>query len=941
MELHVLGAVEAFSGGQAVDLGHPRQRLVLAVLAADAGHPVPADRFAERVWGQDLPRRGRTVLYGYVSRLRSALASAGAPELITRRAGGYVLDTDPQNVDVHRFRRLVARAGRLEDAERIAALDQALALWRGEALAGLDSPWALSWRATLDGERRVAELDRADAALRLGRHMDALPALARQAELYPLDERVAGQLMLALYRAGRNADALDVYRALYGRLAEELGTDPGSDLQRLHQRVLTGDPGLLHSPPVPRPRSDARSDARSGPPVPRQLPPGPARLAGRDADLARLSALLPPSGREQVRGGDPGIRAIVGTGGIGKTWLALHWAHRHQAAFPDGQLFIDLRGFSPAEEPLPPGTVLRGFLGALGVSPERLPPDLAARTALFRSLVADKRVLLVLDNAADTAQIEPLLPGGGRSAVLVTSRRRLSGLDTRHGGQTLRLAPLTRAQARELLAHRLGPDPLAADPDAADEILHRCAGLPLALGIVSSRARGNAEPLSILAAELGNPDSTLSALDDGDPAASLPTVLSWSLRTLAADQARAFALLGAAPGADTTVYAAAALIGLPAPAARTVLRALEQGSLVERENGERFRMHDLVRLAAREQARCLDEQAVDQALRRVVDFYTRSAEAAARCLDPDIAPVEGQPAAEHCTPYRPDGTEQASAWFEAERDCLLAAQQMAADLGWDEPAWHLAFWLSDFLMRGGHLDDLLRMARLAVTAAERTGSPEALSRIQRNLGNALIGAGRFDEALHHLRLALESADRSGDVAQQAATHNSLTIAWARTGDAAQAQVHARASVEFGRRTGNPMREAVALNALGWCTAQLGDLREAEQYCRDALDLMRKGPGVRGDGNAEAATLDSLGYIAHHADRIPEALDHYRAALDLRRAHHHTYQVVDTLDRLAGLHASRGDTVAARSAWQEALDLCRAQNRSADADRIERSLGRIE
>ncbi|HEX6346569.1 AfsR/SARP family transcriptional regulator, partial [Umezawaea sp.] len=655
IEVGVLGGLEVRVGGVPVAVGHARQRAVLAVLADEVGRVVPVDRLIDRVWGGRPPARVRSVLRTYVSNLRRVGAT------ITWRDNGYLLAADPEGVDLHRFRRLLAEARASDDPGRaLVVVERALALWRGEPLAELDTPWARSSREHLYRERGAAVADRVDWALGCGRHGDLVPELTTRAAEDPLDERLAGQVVLALYRSGRQAEALEHYGRTRRVLAEELGADPGPALRELHQRVLTADPGLL----LPA----------AGPVVPRQLPAPPASFVGREAELERLDAVVEAAGRSAT----VVIPALAGEGGVGKTWLALHWAHRHVERFPDGQLFVDLRGFSPEGEPLDPAVVLWGFLHALDVPPARVPAALDARVALYRSAVAGRRMLVVLDNAATVEQVVPLLPGSASCTVLVTGRRRLSSLVDRHGAEHVQLDVLSRREARALLVERLGAERVAAEPDATDELIGLCGHHPLALAITTRHAVTRPSvALAELVAELR--DLGLDVLDDDDPMASVPAVLSWSLRHLTAQQRTAFALLGVAPGPDIDLPAAASLTGVPPALARKVLRALEDHSLLDRHPHGRCAMHDLTRAYAAATARDdLDEPVRRAALDRVVDFYLHTAHAADRLLDPHRAPVRLDPPTPGTHPHPLADLPAALAWLEDHHPHLLAAQQTAA-----------------------------------------------------------------------------------------------------------------------------------------------------------------------------------------------------------------------------------------------------------------------
>ncbi|MFL6120012.1 BTAD domain-containing putative transcriptional regulator [Actinophytocola sp.] len=590
VEFGLLGDVAAWRPDGPVDIGHRRQRSVLAALLFDANRVVGSEQLLDRVWGNHPPQTARGTLFTYLTRLRRALA----PVPIERQPGGYRITIPPGTLDLDRFTDLIGKA-RDTDDDRLAdrTYERAFGLWRGEPLPEVDTPWADSVRALLAGERYAAELDHIDVRLRLGEHTGLLAGLARRTAEYPLDERLAGQLILALYRSGRQADAIAHYEAFRRRLADELGVDPGPGLRELHRQLLAADDIV---------RAPARDRTRP----PRQLPAAPWPFTGRGAELDSLSARLDSAAGTTV------ISAIGGGGGIGKTSLALHWAHRHADRFPDGQLFVNLRGFDPSGAPTAPAAALSGFLIALGVTD--VPADVDARVGLYRSLVAGRKMLVLLDNAADTNQVVPLLPGSATVTTLVTSRHPLTGLLACHGATAVPLDVLSDAEALELLAARLGPDRLAAEPEAVAELVEHCGGLPLALGIVAARVLASPRtPLAQLAAQLRSPTTRLDCLDTGDAGLDLRTVFGLSYRDLTPDTTRLACLIALAPGPDISASAASALIGRDAG---PMLRELETAHLISQSAPGRYRMHSLVRTDARERAAALP---VDDALRRLID----------------------------------------------------------------------------------------------------------------------------------------------------------------------------------------------------------------------------------------------------------------------------------------------------------------------------------
>ncbi|MFE9748211.1 ATP-binding protein [Saccharothrix saharensis] len=662
------------------------------------------------------------------------------------------------------------------------------------------------------------------------------------------------------------------------------------------------------------------------PVVPRQLPAAPPLFAGRATELAELDRV--PTFGTVV------ISAIGGAGGIGKTWLALTWAHRHLDRFPDGQLFVDLRGFSPAGEPTNPADALRGFLDALGVPPERVPHEPDARAALYRSLISDRRMLVVLDNAATADQVVPLLPGGATCTVLVTSRDRLLALATRHGAHPLRLDVLTDGEARALLTAALGPDRVAADELAVAELIGLCGGFPLALGLIAARVRLGL-PLREAVDELR--DLGPDALDAADPAASLSAVLSWSLRRLTAEQRTAFALLGIAPGPDTGLPAAAALTGLPPRRAHAVLRALEDASLVDRHADGRRAMHDLIRAWATTVADTLPEPVRSAALDRVVDLYLHTAHTAARLLEPHRQPLQLAPPTPPPHPHPLSADPAALTWLTTEHPHLLAAQRTAADRLRHRAAWHLAWALTPFHQRQGHRSDDLTVWRTALVAAHHLADPTALAHTHRNLGSALSRLNRHQDAIGHLRSALALAEHQEDHLHQASAHHDLSLAWGQQGDDHRALHHARHTLDLYRRFDNPVWEAMALNLVGWCNARVGEHDAARDHCTAALALARRHHNLAG----EAATLGNLGYIAHHAGQHGEALDHYRRSLKLLRQIGDAYNEAFAHDWTGQAHTALGHHDHARTAWRQALALYREQGRQADADRIRQQLDDLD
>ncbi|WP_198046960.1 tetratricopeptide repeat protein [Kutzneria sp. 744] len=724
-------------------------------------------------------------------------------------------------------------------------------------------------------------------------------------------------------RAGLTQEALAEKSGVSIRTIRGLETGTRSNPRRTSLRQLAD---ALELAPHEREQLAGLGSTETPPsstrPMPRQLPPPSPGFAGRDAELAELDGA-----------GDSEIRVVVGAGGIGKTWLASHWAHTQAERFPDGQLFVDLQGFTPDPDPLDAATAVRGFLDALGVDASRVPTTLDGQIALYRSLVAGRRMLIILDNAATADQVIPLLPGTPTCAVLATSRKTLTALLLRHGAHHLSLGALGEDDAHALLALRLGEQRVAAEPDAVAQLIALCGRYPLALAIVAGRAQTRPRiPLAEFAAELR--ESGLDALDDDDPAASVPSVLSWSMRALTTEQRKVFALLGIAPGPDIGLPAATSLTGLPLPRLRKVLRELEESSLIDRQPGDRHSMHDLVRELAIEQAdHCLSMEDRDAALRRLAEFYLHTAFAGDRQLSPHRHSISLPPLTDGVVPLALPDDSAVMAWFGAEHACLLAAQRSAVAVGWDDVVWQLAWSVNRFHYRHSYLVDDVAVTELGLAAAERLGDTSALIEMRRLSGLALVRHGQPEVALEHLRLALTLAEGRGKPEELAYVHQMFTYVLGRAGQDRQAYWHAVQALEIYQDLQTPQWEAAALNSVGWYAAKLGDFDRAWEYCQQALTLQR----LLHDEDSEAIVLDSLGYIDHHLGRHADAIAHYRQSVALLRGLGDVYQLAGTLEALGHPYHALNRLVDAHAVWGEAIELYQAQHRTEEAERLRRHL----
>ena len=907
----VLGPLLVRDGDVVVEVPAARQRTLLAALVLHAGRPVPADVLAEIVWDGMPPPGAQTTLRSHVLRLRRVLGP-GAGARVRTRNRAYLVEATAEEVDALRFAQLSREGGaavRAGDWARASAvLAEALALWRGAALADIACE-SLRWEEVQDLEalRLQAEEWRIDAALALGGAAELVPGLQSLATRHPLRERFHGQLMLALYRCGRQAEALAAYQQARQVLAEELGTDPGPELQHLHQQILHADPALIHAnPPTPA------AAAPAGPP--RQLPAAVAGFTGRAAELQALNQILDDAGA-----GAPGtvvISAIGGTAGVGKTALALHWAHQVAARFADGQLYVNLRGFDPSGSPVAPETAIRGFLDALGVPPGRIPPDPETQAGLYRSLLADKRMLIVADNARDEQQVRPLLPASPGSLVLVTSRSQLSGLAAADNARLISLDVLSHAEALHMLTARLGTDRADAEPAAVDRIASLCACLPLALTVAAARTAARPGfPLAALAGELADAAGRLDALDVGDPGSSVRAVFSWSTRQLTSEAARMFRLLGIHPGPDTSVPAAASLAAIDQAEARRLLRELADAHLTAEHLPGRYACHDLLRAFAAEQANHTDSDTErDATIGRVLDHYLHTAARAALLLNPSLEQVVLASPRPGAAPGQPADYSHALAWFEAEHQVLLAAVALAAGSVFDAHAWQLPWAMTAFLQTRGHWQEWAATQRIALAAATRLGDAAAQALSGRLLANACNSLGDHDQARGHYASSLMLYQRLGDRTGQARIHMNLSALAERQDRCADALSHSEQALGLFNAIGDKATQAIALNNVGWDHGLLGDYQQARAFCREAVSLSAE-TGYRLN---EGASWDSLGYAEHHLGNLAEAAASYQRALSIAQEYGDRRLEADTLTHFGDTYHAARELARAREAWQQAL-----------------------
>jgi DNA-binding SARP family transcriptional activator len=930
MKFGLLGPLLVHCGGTVIPVQRGNQRALLATLLLAANRIVSAEEIAEALWGASPPPSAPVTIRNYVKRLRQALGDAGWGRISTQPRG-YLISVGAGELDTLRFEALLesARAAARDGCWGTAA-DQAraaLALWRGEPLADVESDALALREVPRLAEMRLQALEvRIDADLHLGRHAEATAELQGLARAYPLREQMHALLMLALYRCGRQGDALAAYQHARQVLVEEVGVEPGADLQALHQQILTADPTLAAPKAPPVTAGGAKSAA------PRQLPGVAAHFTGREGELAELSKVLDQAGEQAP--GTVVISAIGGMAGVGKTALAVHWAHQVAHRFGDGQLYVNLRGYDPAASAATSEEAIRELLNGLAVPAAQIPPGLPAQAALYRSLLADRHMLIVLDNARDEQQVRPLLPADPGCLVLITSRRQLAGLAATDGARLLTLDVLPPAEACQMLTARLGADRAAADPATVTQIAALSAHLPLALAIAAARAAARPQvPLSALAAELRDAAGRLDVLDAGDPAASIRAVFSWSTHHLTPAAARMFRLLGLHPGPDITVSAAASLAETPLAAADRDLGELTAAHLITEHTPGRYALHDLLRAYATERAHATDdEQGRRAAIRRVLDHYLHAAHAADRLLNPARDQISLAARADGVQSERLADYGQAIAWFQAEHKVLLAVLALAVDAGCDTHAWQIPWTIVDFCEFSGQWHDWIATQRIAIAATRRLEDRTAEARCCRALGYAYARTGRDNGALDHLRRALWLFREAGDSIGQARTHQDLSWMLDRQGRPALALRHDRIALRLYEQVGHVRGQANALNAIGWLHAMLGDYQKGVDHCRRALVLHREFGNRRG----EAAALDSLGYAYHHLGQHGEALACYQRSLGLFRELADRSNEAEILTHLGDAYYGAGNLGQARHTWQQALAILDGLHHP-DADQLRAKL----
>lgn len=900
MLFQTLGPLRVWDGTVWSPVRAAQQRVVLAVLLAEAGRVVATERLIAEIWGEQPPRAAGSVLRGYVMRLRRQIGPGHAGAALLTRTDGYELVVEEGAVDAAVFDHLVA-AGRRAlaggdlggGASRLA---EALGLWHGPALGDVPAvPVVTAQAARLEQARLSVTEDWLGVQLDLGRHDEVIDDLNRLVAEQPLRERAWGCLMVALYRAGRRADALDAFQRARRLLVAELGLEPGPQLRELQHSIL--------SDALPGPSSSVAAAPPPGWVVPAQLPADVAGFVGRERYLRRLDGCQ--------AGGC--LVGVTGSAGVGKTSLALRWTHRIADRFPDGQLYVNLHGFGP-DEPMDPAEAIRGFLAGLGVPPARIPVGLQAQEGLYRSLLAGRRVLVVLDNARDAKQIRPLLPGSRTCLTVVTSRDELAGLAVTDGADLVPLELMSADEGRSLLVRRIGAERVAAAPRAVDEIIGYCAGLPLALAIVAARAATRpASDLAALVGELREQQGGLEAFASADPDSDVRAVFSWSYRALSAAAARLFRLLSAHPGADATLPAAASMVGLPPARTQRILAQLTGANLLAEHTPGRFIQHDLLRAFAAELADAVDSpQDRRAALHRILDHYLHTAHTAARFTDPHRDPLRLRDPQPGTFPERFTDDAHARAWLDAHQQVLIATVRGAEASGFDTHTWQLAWSVQGLLARHGRWQEQIAVQTSALAAAHRRQDRYAQAHAHHGLGNAHAWLSRYEDAHGHYNQALDLFGGLDAPADHGRVHGHVGWLLGRQDRHREALVHKGHALALYRVAGHLPGQARALNQLGWSYLLVGDYHQAVHHCREAFELLEQ----TGDRHGQGMAWDTFGYACHHLERHAEAVASYQRALALQREVGDRYNEAETLHHLGDTYEASGRVDDACIAWKQ-------------------------
>ncbi len=894
MEFRALGPIELWSAGRRQDLGRARARSILAMLLLTPRAIVPAETLIDRLWDTRPPPKARDSLSVYVARLRASLRQAvGDRVQLVGRAQGYMLDVDPEAVDVYQFRRLRRQADALSasgDYEQAAGLlREADRLWRGQALAGIRCDWAARMRDALEEERRAAILDRVGYELELGRHADLVGELRHLLVQYPLDETLVAHQMTALCRSGRPADALSLYRETRNRVVEEQGTEPGAMLSELHRRILGRDSGLAVRPSGRRPAGAAPPDT---------LPPETAEFVGRDKELASLTG---------EHGGVPGIAIIEGMPGMGKTALAIRAARLVSGQYPDGTLYLNLHSHNPGSPSLGPAEALHRLLQMLSVPAAQIPETIGERTALWRAHLSRRRAVLILDDAAGHDQIGPLLPVTSRCLILITTRRRLPDFG---GTRSLTLDVLSADEAITLF-RRIAGESKAPDADQIAAAVELCGRLPLAIQLTASRIAQDGPPsLSGLIDELSQSPAWL-----GNTGAAAPEVIAafdLSYRALEPDHQQFFRRLGISPCACFSLPTAAALGGCTLAEAEKALVALLDYHLLAQAPDASFRFHDLIRgYAATRATRDDPEAGQRQAVSRLLDYYLHTADLADRVLHPlrRRAPV---PPAQMPAGSPALGTrEDAAGWLESEWRNILQAARYAGRHERKHKCADLIDLLADFMEIRAYWDEAAAAHALALQASRDIADPARIARAALALSGVRQQTGQHEAAIPLAEEAAAIYRSLADRGGEAEALDQIGLGHQRTARSREALAYFSEARILYRAAADPRGVADTLSHSGIACWHLGRYPEANAHMREALSLYR---GV-GDRRGEAKVHNNLGQVHLHNGYHRDALDAYRKSLQI-------FREIGGAQNEAILHQNIGGVHRYKGSYEEALAACR-------------------
>jgi DNA-binding SARP family transcriptional activator/tetratricopeptide (TPR) repeat protein len=896
VRFRLLGPVEVSIGSRRVELTG-KQRSLLAVLLLNADRVVSLGRLADAVWGVPAPAAPDTRVRMLVSELRRAIGASGAALIVTR-APGYLIHIAPDQLDLDSFVRLVELAR--NDASPLRAVpryDEALALWRGAALDGVTGAFAEAEAARLEELRLRAMEERAEAMLALGRHAELIADLRRSTAEHPLSETSHFQLMTALHRSGRRGDALEVFRALRQRSVDELGLEPGPGIQRLHQQILTD---VVAVDPVVRPTM-------------RQLPPELGQFVGRHAELDRLDAFSAGTSR---------LLLVAGAAGAGKTALAVHWAHRTAAQYPDGQFYLDMRGFDAGAQ-VSATEALPQLLQALGVATERVPAGIDAQVGLYRSMLAGRRVLLVLDNVAEPDQVRPLLPGDPGCLVLLTSRDRLGGLVALDGARRLTLDVLTPAEALDVLAQAVGTARIEDDPESAAELCRLCGYLPLALRIVGARLadqphrtlRGHVE-------ELASSGRMAFLRIDDDVRSSVRGAFDLSYQALPAAARRMFRLLGLVPTpGGLSCAAAAALIGGGAGAAADLLDRLARLHLVRPVAADRFACHDLLLEFAAELVLADPQEERRAAVARLLGFYLHTVDRAGVLLTSAAIPrLPREPVDPVVDILSFCDVDHARRWLDAEWDNVIAALRFAAAHGPSAMAWHFADALdsSSYLFLNGSLTEWQSIIESCLALAVREADLRGEAAMRRHLGVILWHTAEFRPAIEQYERAAELFRQVGWRRGQLAALRGKGAALAQLGRVWEAIDFFEQSLAIARELGDELGMVSNLNNLAAAQVELGELDKAADHLAEGLPLLES----LGHRRLEIAAYGTLGMVRHGQGRLEEAAAALDRSVSIARSNGFPRDEADTLITLGDVHRDTGWSAAAIETFGEVLEIAR-------------------